>query len=137
MLERLGATLVPFSPLSDPHLPEQIDGLLLSGGYPELYAKQLSGNQSLREEIRAAVTSGLPTVAECGGFLYLQQELEGSDGILYPLVGVLPGTARNMGKPVRFGYVSLWEQTPRFLPEGTVCRGHEFHYYDSTDNGVL
>ena len=135
MLERAGAELIYFSPLTDPHLPEDCDGLLLSGGYPELSAKQLSENQNLLREIRAAVTGGLPTVAECGGFLYLQQTLKDPEGHPYQMAGALPGTAEDKKHPVRFGYVTLWEKEPLFLPEGTVCRGHEFHYYDSTENG--
>lgn len=135
MLERAGAELVFFSLLADAHLPERIDGLLLSGGYPELYAEQLSENSGMLRDIRDAVRSGLPTVAECGGFLYLQQELQGSDGQMHPMVGVLPGMASNQGRPVRFGYAMIREKSPIFLPEGTICRGHEFHYYDSTENG--
>lgn len=135
MLERAGLELTFFSPLTDPNLPEDCDGLLLSGGYPELYAKQLSENQSLIREIRAAVAGGLPTVAECGGFLYLQESLEAMDGITYPMVGALPGSARNCGHLVRFGYVTIREEEPGFLPAGTLCKGHEFHYYDSTENG--
>lgn len=136
MLERAGAELVFFSPLTDPHLPEGIDGLLLSGGYPELFARQLSENLSMLQEIRTAVSGGLPTVAECGGFLYLQKDLEGSDGRIYPMAGVLSGSARGEGRLVRFGYVMIREKRSAFLPEGTMCKGHEFHYYDSTENGA-
>ena len=136
MLERSGIELAFFSPLTDQRLPEDCDGLLLSGGYPELYAKQLSENQSLIREIREAVAGGIPTVAECGGFLYLQESLTAMDGNSYPMVGALPGSARNREHLVRFGYVTIREKEPRFLPAGTLCKGHEFHYYDSTENGA-
>ncbi len=136
MLEEAGAELVFFSPLQDQKLPEEIDGLLLSGGYPELYAEQLSGNQGMLESVRSAVQAGCPTVAECGGFLYLQQELQGKDGAWYPMAGVLPGKAKNEGHPVRFGYVLVKEKKPVFLKKETELKGHEFHYYDSTENGT-
>lgn len=71
LLERLGAELVPFSPLRDRRLPADVDGLLLSGGYPELYAEQLESNKDMRSQIRGAVRRNMPTLAECGGFLYL------------------------------------------------------------------
>lgn len=134
-LTRAGIKLVFFSPLHDPALPEGADGLLLPGGYPELYAGKLSENRSMRESIRQAALSGLPLVAECGGFLYLQQSLTDPEGRTWPMAGVLPGTSRNAGRSVRFGYVEIREEQPRFLPEGIRLRGHEFHYYDSTDPG--
>ena len=89
MLEDMGAELVPFSPLSDSRLPERLQGLILSGGYPELHAPALAENSSMREEIREAVKAGLPCIAECGGFLYLHRTLEGEDGKEYPMAGVL------------------------------------------------
>ena len=79
-LERAGAELCWFSPLQDSALPEQIGGLYLPGGYPELYAGQLSANRSMLASVRRAVERGLPTVAECGGFLYLGQSLEDANG---------------------------------------------------------
>ncbi|MCD7888152.1 MAG: cobyrinate a,c-diamide synthase, partial [Clostridiales bacterium] len=90
LLEQLGAKLVYFSPLRDETLPP-CQGLYLPGGYPELYAARLSGQTGLRAEIRRAVAGGLPTVAECGGFLYLQQELEDGEGNRWPMCGALPG----------------------------------------------
>ena len=79
LLRDLGVKLYPFSPLSDGHLPKQIHGLLLFGGYPELYAEKLSNNIILRNEIRDKILSGLPTMAECGGFLYLLESLQDKD----------------------------------------------------------
>lgn len=135
MLEQAGAELVFFSPLHDKSLPENIHGLLLGGGYPELYAEKLSENAEMRAAILSAVRSGLPTVAECGGFMYLHTCLEDQEGHSYPMAGVLPGKCFYTGRLVRFGYIELEENNGCFLPTGSRIRGHEFHYYDSEDNG--
>ena len=82
-----------FSPLHDRNLPENIHGLLLGGGYPELYAGQLSENDAMRTAIRKAVTDGLPTVAECGGFLYLHTTLTDREGHSYPMAESCPVNA--------------------------------------------
>ena len=131
LLETLGAELVPFSPLSDSCLPENIQGLYLGGGYPELYAGALSENSSMRESLRGALEAGLPCIAECGGFLYLQKELEGK-----PMVGFLPGTGHNTGRLSRFGYVTLTARKDNLLcAAGERLPAHEFHYYDTDCNG--
>lgn len=134
MLEMYGIEPVYFSPLHDRELPENIAGILLGGGYPENYAKELSENVSMRNSIQTAIENGLPSVAECGGFLYLHRELI-VDGKSFPMVGSIDGSAENKGKLVRFGYVKIAEKKPVFLPEGETVKGHEFHYYDSTANG--
>lgn len=136
LLEQAGAELVYFSPLHDKALPENIHGLLLGGGYPELYAGQLSENDAMRTAIRETVTGGLPTVAECGGFLYLHTTLTDREGHSYPMTGVLPGKCFDTGRLVRFGYIELEEKSGHFLPSGSCIRAHEFHYYDSEDNGA-
>ena len=136
ILERIGAKLVPFSPIHDTALPENVQGLLLGGGYPELYAAQLAQNKSMRNAIAAAINGGLPSVAECGGFMYLHQNLYDEAHQCYPMVGVIPADVTYTGKLVRFGYMELTEKQPCFLQEHTTIRGHEFHYYDSTANGT-
>ena len=136
LLEQDGAELVYFSPLHDRALPENIHGMLLGGGYPELYAGQLSENDTMRTAIREAVTGGLPIVAECGGFLYLHTTLTDRGGHSYPMAGVLPGKCFDTGHLVRFGYIELEENRESFLPHGSRIRAHEFHYYDSEDNGA-
>lgn len=136
LLEQDGAELVYFSPLHDRTLPENIHGMLLGGGYPELYAGQLSENDAMRTAIREAVTGGLPTVAECGGFLYLHMTLTDREGHSYPMAGVLHGKCFDTGRLVRFGYIELEESSGHFLPSGSSIRAHEFHYYDSEDNGA-
>lgn len=136
LLTQMGARLVFFSPLRDQKLPEQISGLMLSGGYPELHAEALSQNVSMRESVGRAVNQGLPCIAECGGFLYLHRELEGMDGRFYPMAGVLPARAYRTDRLGRFGYVTLEAKEDQLLGEtGTLVRGHEFHYWDSEDCG--
>ena len=136
LLEQEGAELVYFSPLHDKALPENIHGMLLGGGYPELYAGRLSENASMRMAIREAVTGGLPTVAECGGFLYLHTTLTDREGHSFPMAGVLSGKCFDTGRLVRFGYIELEEGSGHFLPHDSRIRAHEFHYYDSEDNGA-
>ena len=136
-LERAGAELCWFSPLQDSALPEQIGGLYLPGGYPELYAGQLSANRSMRASVRRAVERGLPTVAECGGFLYLGQSLEDANGKCWPMAGVLPGQGFRVGRLVRFGYAALTAHADSMLfRAGERLPVHEFHHWDSTDNGT-
>lgn len=130
LLEELGCELAFFSPMTDEHLPEKAGGLYLPGGYPELYLKELSGNP-IREKIRKAVEGGLPTVAECGGFLYLHDSLDGAE-----MAGVIHAEAFATKKLQRFGYVTLTAERDNLLcPKGESIRAHEFHYYDSSDNG--
>ena len=136
-LEAAGAELVPFSPIRDAGLPEGISGLYLPGGYPELYAGQLSANRSMLASVRRAVERGLPTVAECGGFLYLGQSLEDANGERWPMAGVLPGQGFRVGRLVRFGYAALTAHADSMLfRAGERLPVHEFHHWDSTDNGT-
>ena len=135
-LRSAGAEPFFFSPLRDAALPEKIGALYLPGGYPELYAGTLSGNRSMRESIRQAVRNGLPTVAECGGFLYLGQSLEDGEGQEFPMVGVLPGRGFRVGRLVRFGYAGLTARSDSMLfRAGETLPVHEFHHWDSTANG--
>ena len=136
-LRDAGAELVFFSPLWDAALPENIGGLYLPGGYPELYAGQLSANRSMLASVRRAVERGLPTVAECGGFLYLGQSLEDANGERWPMAGVLPGQGFRVGRLVRFGYAALTAHADSMLfRAGERLPVHEFHHWDSTDNGT-
>ena len=132
-----GAEVVFFSPLRDTALPENIGGLYLPGGYPELHARELSGNTSLLREIKQKIESGLPTAAECGGFLYLGQSLTDAEGQSWPMAGVLPGEAKDAGRLVRFGYATLSADSDSMLfRAGESFPIHEFHHWDSTANGV-
>lgn len=136
LLEELGAELVPFSPTEDAELPRNVSGLILSGGYPELHAEVLSKNQSMRTAILSAVEGGMPCIAECGGFLYLHRELEGADGKLWPMAGVLDAKAYRTKRLSRFGYITLEAKENQLLGKtGDRIRGHEFHYWDSESCG--
>ena len=132
-----GAEVVFFSPLRDTALPENIGGLYLPGGYPELHARELSENTSLLREIKRKIEFGLPTVAECGGFLYLGQSLTDAEGQSWPMAGVLPGEAKDAGRLVRFGYATLSADSDSMLfRAGESFPIHEFHHWDSTANGT-
>lgn len=135
LLESLGAQLVYFSPLEDKQLPE-CDGLYLGGGYPELYAKVLQDNFSMRASIKNAVDSGLPCIAECGGFMYLMKAFRDKNGQVYDWAGVVDGETYMTQKLNRFGYVVLTAKRDNMLcKKGGQINGHEFHYSDSTNNG--
>lgn len=132
MLENMGAEIVPFSPLRDKMLPEDIDGLILCGGYPELYGDRLSENVSMLSSIRTAVNNGLPCIAECGGFMYLHREFEGMDGNFYKGVGVINGKTFKTPKLINFGYSVLTANSDNLLcKKGESFPVHEFHYFDS------
>ena len=132
-----GAEVVFFSPLRDTALPENIGGLYLPGGYPELHARELSENTSLLREIKQKIEFGLPTAAECGGFLYLGQSLTDAEGQSWPMAGVLPGEAKDAGRLVRFGYAALSADSNSMLfRAGESFPIHEFHHWDSTANGA-
>lgn len=135
LLEELGAELVFFSPLKDRRLPNEIDGLLLGGGYPELYAKELSANGDMLSAIKALVDDKIPYLAECGGFLYLHRHLEDRDQQIYPMVDVIKGQGFGTGRLSRFGYISLTPLQEEKCLQGEI-KGHEFHYWDSTDCGT-
>ena len=135
LLESLGAELIPFSPIHDQELPEKVSGVILGGGYPENYAKVLSQNTSMLASIRQSWESKMPFLAECGGFLYLHRELEGSDGIFYPLAGVIPDKAWKTNRLGRFGYITLTPDHPDVCLTGEI-KGHEFHYWESGDCGT-
>lgn len=156
MLEKCGAQLLYFSPLHDTRLPKDCDAMLLGGGYPELYARELSKNVSMLNAIKKAFRAGMPTVAECGGFMYLHTYIRNicddndeknnadtrnntdiqNDMNKSKLVGALDGGCHFKGKLVRFGYIELAEKHSNFLPLNEKIKAHEFHYYDSTDNGA-
>lgn len=136
LLEQMGVSFVSFSPLRDRTLPPQMHGLYLGGGYPELHAKQLSENSGMRAAIRAAVESGLPVVAEGGGFLYLQETLADDTGNPWPMVGALEGSSQNAQQLKQFGYIDLTAQQDNlYANQGESIRAHEYHYWQSTAPG--
>lgn len=132
-----GIEPVRFSPLREQTLPKDIQGLYLPGGYPELYARELSENMELRQAVKRAVAEGLPTVAECGGVLYLSETLEDGEGTVYPMAGVLPCRGEKTEKLVRFGYATLTARADSLLfQKGDTVPIHSFHYWDTEEKGA-
>ena len=106
LLQEMGAELIPFSPLYDKQIPGNLSGLLFYGGYPELYAEELSKNESMKTSIKKALNGGMPCIAECGGFMYLQEYIRDESGTEFPMVGFLEGKSYPTGSLKRFGYVT-------------------------------
>ena len=132
MLREMGAEIILFSPLNDRKLPEDIHGLYIGGGYPELYAEALSQNVPIKNEIRKLLENGIPCIAECGGFMYLTQAIADQ-----PMVGFLNGKCYNTGKLTRFGYVTLRAEKDSMLcQQGDSIKAHEFHYWDCDEPGT-
>jgi cobyrinic acid a,c-diamide synthase len=129
LLRDQGAEIVSFSPLNDAELPRGLDALYLGGGYPELHAHQLSANASMIESIRAFVLMDKPVYAECGGMIFLSEQLTTADGLAHAMAGVLPFAVEMTTKLVQFGYVTV-ELTHDLLlgAAGTIIRGHSFHH---------
>jgi cobyrinic acid a,c-diamide synthase len=141
LLQEAGAELVTFSPLHDELLPENIRGIYLPGGYPELFAELLTDNEAMKDGIRQAVEEGVPVYAECGGFIYLTRGVMGEDPLICPVegeqegavlqefVGVYPVITRMLLRRKALGYREV-ELTGNSIlgPKGIIARGHEFHY---------
>jgi cobyrinic acid a,c-diamide synthase len=137
LLREQGAEIVRFSPMNDASLPSGLDALYLGGGYPELHAKQLSGNRQMLEEVRAFAASGRPIYAECGGMLYLSESLSVDEGS-YAMAGVLPLSMRMTDRLVQFGYVTVEFIEDCLLGrKGTVVRGHSFHHSRIESQGKI
>ncbi|SCY02440.1 cobyrinate a,c-diamide synthase [Butyrivibrio sp. INlla14] len=137
LLKKMGAEIKFFSPIHDKEIPE-VDRLILGGGYPELYGKKLMDNISMRESIKKAAMEGMPILAECGGFLYLQKSMTDIDGNSAMMAGVLEGESHMTSKLSHFGYVNVTALLDNpYLKMGETMKGHEFHYYDTTDNGCF
>jgi cobyrinic acid a,c-diamide synthase len=138
LLEAAGAKIVAFSPLTDSALPPGLDALYLGGGYPELYAEQLSSNRGFLASLQSFAQSGRPIYAECGGMMYLAQELCTREGHVFSMASVLPLRIEMTDKLVRFGYVEVEFAQDCFLAEeNTVARTHSFHYSRATPTGEL
>lgn len=136
LLRESGAEIIRFSPIHDSKLPDGIQGVIFSGGYPELHAKALSDNKSMLEDIRGKLSSGLPCMAECGGFMYLHDEIEDSEGVMRKTVGMIHGKVVNTKRLNRFGYISLESNDDSdIMPKGSIIKAHEFHYWDSDNCG--
>ncbi len=129
LLEDLGAEIVPFSPLKDRRLPRGTAALYLGGGFPEVFAPQLARNARMKEEVRRAVVSGLPTYAECGGLMYLARSISVARGRRYPMAGLVPADVRMTDRLQNFGYQEVRSKGANLLARaGETARGHEFHH---------
>ncbi|MCR4430204.1 MAG: cobyrinate a,c-diamide synthase [Tepidanaerobacteraceae bacterium] len=129
LLEMMGAKLVYFSPMEDSRIPCGVHGVYLGGGYPEMFAKELSANISMRNDVREKILNGLPAYAECGGLMYLCRAVRDKSGNLFEMAGVIPAETEMTRSLQRFGYSQV-----RFVKDsvlgsaGTFTRAHEFHY---------
>lgn len=129
MLVEAGAECVFFSPLAGESVPDGVDGLYIGGGFPEEFAAELAAAEGSRTSVRRVIESGMPTFAECGGFMYLTNEIITTDGESYPMVGIIPGRTRMQTKRAALGYREAYGLAGNFLlQEGETARGHEFHY---------
>lgn len=130
LLSNLGAKIIYFSPLLDEKMPE-CDGFILGGGYPEIYLEELSQNKPMLIDIKAKIEKGIPYIAECGGFMYLFDVIDGCN-----MVGAIDGEVFMTKKLSRFGYVTLTANKDNLLcNKGEKINAHEFHYSDTTNNG--
>ena len=137
MFEERGVKIKYFSPLNDSEIPKDADGILLGGGYPELYLDKLSSNKKMLSSVQSFIHKNIPSLAECGGFMYLGKSIEDDKGNVYEMAGVYEGECRFTGRLVRFGYMHITDADNSDLFYGSVngLKGHEFHYYDSSMNG--
>lgn len=134
-LKAAGAEIEFFSPMEDEKIPDNTDGLIFGGGYPEVYAKALSDNKAMLKSVCDAADSGIPIYAECGGFMYLGKEIQTETGC-YEMAGVLESSSHMTSSLVRFGYKTLTAKEDNILAKkDQSVKCHEFHYSDSTDNG--
>jgi len=137
LLELRGADIVYFSPLHDASLPD-VDGIYIGGGYPELFAKELEANRSMRQSIQRASSDGMPVYGECGGLMYLAERIvtrsgmHGMTGGTFDMVGAIPITVAMGGKVVSYNIGSFATNTP-IGGAGDAFRGHEFHHSSVTD----
>jgi cobyrinic acid a,c-diamide synthase len=136
LLAHFGADLCFFSPVRDSQLPPDLSGLYLGGGYPELFARELGENQSLKNEILAAAQGGMPLFAECGGFMFLTRSIEVEQRD-YPMVGLYPFRTRMLSRRKALGYREVVLKKDSLLgPKGLKARGHEFHYSELINGTV-
>lgn len=134
LLKELGAELIEFSPLKDEKLPD-VDGLYIGGGYPELHMGQLSANISMIESLRSKIQGGLPTIAECGGYMYLLKSFK-DENKEFQLVGIEEGQSYMTNSLNHFGYIKLTAKKDNILcKSGESIKAHEFHYSNSTNLG--
>ena len=129
LLEAWGADLAPFSPLEDESLPEGAGGVYLGGGFPEMFAAELSANRPMLDSIRQAAARGIPVYGECGGLMYLGRSLTGFDGEAHAMAGLVPAVSAMSQSRLSLGYREVVAQDDGpLLSAGQQVRGHEFHW---------
>ncbi|MCE7791601.1 cobyrinate a,c-diamide synthase [Salipaludibacillus sp. CUR1] len=129
LLEAYGAELVYFSPVAGEELPEGVHGLYIGGGFPEIFAKELSGQEGVKASVREAIHKGMPVFAECGGYMFLSRSIKTVNGEEYEMAGVIPGTMAMTGRLQALGYREAAGCSGNFLlSSGETVKGHEFHY---------
>ncbi|WP_159882755.1 cobyrinate a,c-diamide synthase [Paenibacillus puerhi] len=129
LLQLHGAELAFFSPLAGEQVPSDADGLYIGGGFPEEFAGRLAEQTEVAESIRRAISSGMPTFAECGGYMYLTESIRDTKGQSYPMVGIVPGQVSMQTKLAALGLREVTGLRGNYLlPDGERARGHEFHY---------
>lgn len=137
LLKELGAELVPFSPISDSHLPEDIDGLIIGDGYTSIYAKVLADNKSMLASVKNAVVSGIPCIAECGGFMYLHKHMTDITGAKYNMAGVIDGSCSISETHQRYFYLTMKALNDNLLCEkGAKIASYELNSYESSAPGT-
>lgn len=128
LLEHMGCEIVKFSPLNDKKVPEA-DCIYIGGGFPEIFAKELHLNESMRLSIKNAHEKNIPIYAECGGLMYLGEKLKDSDENIYNMVGIFKGTSEMTSSLKRFGYCDgIAKEDTILSSEGEIIKGHEFHH---------
>jgi cobyrinic acid a,c-diamide synthase len=135
LLERLGAEIIYFSPLNDKEIPKDVSGIMIPGGYPELYADRLSKNISMLKSVKEHIEKGIPCVAQGAGFMYLHDEIEDIEGIYHKMTGVINEKASNKKKLINFGYITVSPRTDCVFGKDMKMKGHSFHTWDSTGPG--
>ncbi|HEY4624287.1 MAG TPA: cobyrinic acid a,c-diamide synthase, partial [Solibacillus sp.] len=129
LLQANGAVLHYFSPLANEEVPKQAQGLYIGGGFPEEFAEQLANNTASMHSIKESIERGLPTLAECGGYMYLTESISNRAGESFPMVGIIPGRVKMQSKLAALGYREITGMQDNFLiSEQEAAKGHEFHY---------
>lgn len=128
LLEEMGAELKFFSPMKDKHIPKEACGMIFGGGFPEVFAEELAGNKQIKQEIKEALAKRLPYYGECGGLMYLLEEIEDFEGKKHEMVGYFPGKCQMTSRLQRFGYAQLsLKDDCIFGKKGKTIKVHEFH----------
>jgi cobyrinic acid a,c-diamide synthase len=137
LLQAKGARITYFSPLNNEEIPTDANGLYLGGGFPEVFSKKLSLNSKAKHSIKKAIEQGMPTIAECGGFMYLCKSIETTDGSTLPMVGIIPGKVKMKNHLVEIGYREVKGEACNPFFAGEKVKGHVYHYSTFTPEATI